>query len=160
MKTSAWLKYDRAFCYFASRITGVKWDTINHHLCTQCFTGRAATLITCYTQGQPGYVATDCVHTDQSFRPPGKQPHLPVTSPNPLRANPKSAVSSMLVEARTKPHLPCANTETNVSSAPTITLKPRVPARAPINKHKPDTPECKRGHMAGPYNEPPLPTLQ
>ena len=81
------------------------------------------------------------VHTPTSpFVPPGKQPHLPVTSSIPLRANPKSAVSSMLVHARTKPHLACANTNINVSSATTITLRPRVPARAPINKHKPDTP--------------------
>ena len=162
------------------------------------------------------------MHTPTSpFVPPGKQPHLPVTSPNPLWANPKSAVSSTLVDARTKPHLACANTNMNVSSATAITLRPRVPARAPINKHKPDTPlqpevfamslhnhpdrtfvesllwslhhafnlgytgaryfhlssnlkstlehkvivqqeldlECKRGHMAGPYNKPPLPTL-
>ena len=129
-QTSAWLKYDRAFRYFASRTTSVTWDTIDHHMWAQCFTGRAATSITCYTCSQPGHVATDCTHTEQSFVPPRKQPHLPVTSSIPLRANPKSAVSSMLLDARTKPHLACANTDTNVSSATTITLRPRVLAQA------------------------------
>ena len=60
--------------------------------------------------------------------------------PNPLRANPKSAVSSTLVDSRTKHYLTCANTHTNVSSVMAITLRPCVPARAQINKHKPDTP--------------------
>ena len=81
------------------------------------------------------------VHTLTSpFVPPGKQPHLPVTYSIPLRVNPKSAVSSMLVDARTKPHLAWANTDMNVSSVTTITVRPHVPAKAPINKHKPDTP--------------------
>ena len=221
-QTSVWLKYDRAFRYFTSSTTGVRWDTINHHLWAQCSTGRRATSIACYTCGQPGHVATDCAHIDQFFRPPCEQPQLLLTSPTPLRANPKSAVSSSLVDARTKPHLACPNTNMNLSSATAITQRPRVPARAPINKHKPDTPlqpevfamslhnyldrtfvesllwslchgfnlgytgalcirlssnlksalehkvivqqgldlECKRGHMAGPYNRPPLPTLQ
>ena len=139
-QTSAWLKYDGAFRYFASRTTGVRWETINHHLWAQCFTGLTATSITCYTCGQPGHVATNCAHTNHSFRPPGKQRHLPITSPTPLQANPKSAISSMLVDARTKPHLACANTDMNVSSATAITQRPLVPARAPINKYRPDTP--------------------
>ena len=40
-QTSAWLKYYKAFCYFASKTTDVNWDTINHHLWAQCFTGCA-----------------------------------------------------------------------------------------------------------------------
>ena len=77
--------------------------------------------------------------------------HRPVLLSLPRRAiassgnisnlNPKSGISSMLVDARTKHHLACANTETNVSSATAITQRPRVLARALIkNKRKPDTP--------------------
>ena len=201
---------------------GVRWDTNNHHLWAQCFTGCAATSVTCYTCGQPGHVATDCTHTANPFVPPGKQPHLPVTSPTPLLANPKSAVSSTLVDTRTKHHQACTNTDTNVLPATAITQRQHVPARAPINKHKLNMPlqpevfamslrnhpdptfvesllwllrhgfnlgytdaryfclssnlksaledkvivqlgldlECERGHMAGPYKEPHLPTLQ
>ena len=82
------------------------------------------------------------VHTDHSSRHPGEQPHLLVISPTSFWANPKSAVSSTLVDAITKPHLACANTNMNVSSATAITLRPHVPTRTPINKHKLDTPLC------------------
>ena len=57
-----------------------------------------------------------------------------------LLVNPKSAVSSTLVDARTKPHPACANTDMNDLSATAITQRPCVLARTPINKHKPDTP--------------------
>ena len=80
------------------------------------------------------------MHTNQSFHPPPRRATASSGNiSNPLQTNPKFAASSMLVDARTKPHLACASTNTNVSSATAITQRPRVPVRAPINKHKLDT---------------------
>ena len=139
-QTSAWLKYDRAFRYFASRTTSVTWDTIDHHMWAQCFTGRAATSITCYTCSQPGHVATDCAHTDQSFCPPTQATTSSGNIFNPSSGKPKicrlfnagrckNQASPSLCKYRHECFI-CHDDHPEATSFCT----------GPINKHKPDTP--------------------
>ena len=81
-----------------------------------------------------------CAHRLVLSSPPRRATTSSGNISNPLLVNPKSAVSSTLVDARTKPHPACANTDMIDLSATAITQRPRVLARTPINKHKPDTP--------------------